>query len=328
MQIAFFLPPVKRPAGGVAVLVKLAGVLHRAGLPVTLVPRQNGWLPPDVELAPLTPWDELRLSPGDLWVAPEGWANALVPGLKAQARCLVYCQNWAYLFSSLPPGLRLADLPLEYLAVSEPVARFIEAALPASPAVLRPGIDLATLHPPEAKPGPPWRAAWMPRKNKALGAQVRAVLESRGRIPEVEWVEIEGRSPGEVAELLRSCHVFLATGFPEGCPLPPLEAMACGCLPVGFAGFGGFDYMRQAPGASFTPCHPLREVPWSGNGLWSPDADVLDAALNLERALSWWRDGAPELQPALDAAARTAAAYSEDAFEKAALDIFRALAHN
>ncbi|MFW5836395.1 MAG: glycosyltransferase family 1 protein [Desulfovibrionaceae bacterium] len=328
MHIAFFLPPVKRPAGGVAVLVKLASLLHRAGLPVRLVPRQEGWLPPDAELAPLTPWDELSLTPNDVWVAPEGWANALLPGLKAQARCLVYCQNWAYLFSSLPPGLRLGELPVEYLAVSHPVARFIEESLGARPAVLRPGLDLETFHPPESKPGPPWRVAYMPRKNKALAGQIRAVLEARGRVGDVSWLEIEGRGPAGVADLLRSAHVFLAAGFPEGCPLPPLEAMACGCLVTGFTGFGGLDYMRQAPGAAWTPPHPLRPVPWDGNGLWSADNDVLDAALNLERALGWWAEAAGELAPALDAAQQTARAYSMQAHQETALDIFRSLAHN
>jgi glycosyltransferase involved in cell wall biosynthesis len=144
----------------------------------------------------------------------------------------------------------------------------------------------------------------------------------------MEWVEIHGLSSNQVAERLRGAHVFLATGFPEGCPLPPLEAMACGCLPVGFTGFGGLDYMRQAPSAGFVSPHPLRDVPWAGNGLWSADGDVLDAALNLERALEWWRNDTEPLHETLEAAGRTAAAYSSLAFEESALDIFRSLAHN
>ncbi|MDK2955657.1 MAG: hypothetical protein PWQ57_1153 [Desulfovibrionales bacterium] len=328
MHINFFLPPVKRPAGGVAVIVKLAALLHRAGLPARLVLRQEGWLPDDETPPPVAAWSELALTPQDVWVAPEGWVNALAPGLQAKARCVVYCQNWAYLFSSLPPGLRLGNLPVEYLAVSDPVARFIEASLSAKPDILRPGVNLETFQAPPSKPGPPWRVAYMPRKNKALAAQIRAVFESRGQSRDVEWIEVHGLGPGQVADRLRSAHVFLATGFPEGCPLPPLEAMACGCLTVGFTGFGGQDYMRQAPGARFVSPHPLRDVPWAGNGLWSADADVLDAALNLERALEWWRRGAKELQETLQAAGQTAAAYSSQAFEANALDIFRSLAHN
>jgi hypothetical protein len=86
-----------------------------------------------------------------------------------------------------------------------------------------------------------------------------------------------------VAETLRACHIFLATGFPEGCPLPPLESMACGCLVAGFAGFGGFDSMRQIDPGGFAPSVPLRDVPWGGNGCYAADHDVFGAAACLDR---------------------------------------------
>jgi glycosyltransferase involved in cell wall biosynthesis len=48
----------------------------------------------------------------------------------------------------------------------------------------------------------------------------------------------------EAAALLRDCAVFLSFGQPEGCPLPPLEAMACGCVVIGYHGYGGREYFR------------------------------------------------------------------------------------
>jgi len=45
------------------------------------------------------------------------------------------------------------------------------------------------------------------------------------------------------ASALRSSQVFIAHSFPEGLGLPALEAMASGCLVVGFTGGGGTDYM-------------------------------------------------------------------------------------
>jgi hypothetical protein len=68
--------------------------------------------------------------------------------------------------------------------------------------------------------------------------------------------------------------------------------MACGCLCAGFAGFGGWDYMRQADAGGFAPQgYALREVPWEGNGWWVADGDVLGAATGLERALAVLADG-------------------------------------
>jgi hypothetical protein len=277
-------------------------------------------------------WNALTLKPDDLWVVPEGWVNALTPGLNAGARCLVYVQNWAYLLSALPEGVSWRKLPVEFLAVSDPVAQFVAATTGQTPPVLRPGIDTDLFKAPAKKPETGPRIAWMPRKNKALGRQIQETFQNldEGLAARCEWIEIAGMPAQGVAEALASAHIFLATGFPEGCPLPPLEAMACGCLPVGFMGFGGADYMRQALSAlddpaPFAPWWPLRSVPWGGNGLWSADADILGAALHLKLAAEWLVEGSPRLSATLANARATADAYALDAQRQNVLDLWTRL---
>ncbi len=338
MRTFIFIPPVRQATGGVAVLCALAAHLRSGGFEAALVLREEGWRPAGpAATAPLVAWKDLRLAPGDVWLVPEGWANALAPGLAAGARCLVYCQNQAFLFSSLPEGVDWRGLPVRMLAVSQPVAFFIGQTLGLDCPVLRPGIDLSLFRAPEAKPpvgsGGPLRVACMPRKNKAVLDRVREAFTARaagrpaaGKI-QVEWLPIAGLDARGVAEALRSAHVFLATGFPEGLGLPPLEAMACGCLPVGFGGFGGFDYMRQAalfPGAH-APWFPLREVAWAGNGLWCADNDILAAALALETAAQWWLEGDARLSAALAAGQATAQAYSLERQREAVLALWASL---
>lgn len=311
-----FLPPLRTVSGGLAVLTGLARELAALGETVGLVLHDPNHppvpdLPPGLPVHPLT---RPEMVPDDRYLVPEGWPNALAPGLAAGARCLVYCQNWAYLFSGLPEDMPLSRLPVAYLAVSDPVARYIGGALGMTPPpILRPVIDPARFYPPPAKPDPdPVRVAFMPRKNKALAAMIRRFTEARADRggPRLAWVPIESMAPDDVAATLRACHVFLATGFPEGCPLPPLEAMACGCLPAGFAGFGGFDYMRQAGPGGFAPSVPLRDVPWGGNGFYAADHDVFGAADCLNRAARLWVAGGPTLEAALGNARATAAAYA------------------
>jgi len=326
-----FLPPLKKATGGTHVLHQVAAHLHAGGVPVALVPREGAARGPELSRdVPVVPWEEMRLTPEDIWLVPEGWVNALAPGLSAGARCVLYVQNWAYLFSALPPGVTWDKLSVTFLAVSDPVAWFIRKALGAEAPVLRPGIDLSCFTPPEAAPaaGGPVRVAFMPRKNKALAAQVRAVVEARTAkncaAPALEWLPIDGLDLPGVAAVLRRAHIFLAMGYPEGCPLPPLEAMASGCLVVGYAGLGGFDYMRQAealPGAA-EPWFGLRDVPWGGNGLYAADADVMAAALGLERAASWAATGDPRYAEALTQARITAEAYSLDRQREAVLDLW------
>lgn len=329
MATYIFLPPIKKTTGGVAVLLRLAQALRASRREVFLVPREAL----DLKLAadppaPIVPWHSLALAPGDIWLVPEGWVNALTPGFSAKARCLVYCQNAAFLFSALPEGVGWAQLPVEFLAVSQPVAWFIKQALGQAAPILRPGIDLALFHPPGSKPAGPVRIAFMPRKNRALALEIRAVLEARlARLegPEISWIEIAGLGQPQVAKALRDAHVFLATGFPEGCPLPPLEAMASGCLVVGFAGLGGFDYMRQVEPDGFCPVCPLREVPWGGNGLFVADGDVIGAALGLETAVRWVADKDPRLAAALAEGQKTAQAYSLEAFAANVEEVWKQL---
>jgi hypothetical protein len=330
----FFIPPLRKTAGGVAVIYRMASFLREAGYEVALVLRDPaGWRPDDLGL-PEVDFSSLELTLDDLWVVPEGWVNALAPGLAAGSRCLVYVQNWAYLFTGLPSGVDWRALPVTLLAVSRPVAWFVEQSLGVTAPVLRPGIDLGLFAPSFVRPGivpdslaPPLvkpetlSVAYMPRKNKALADQVRAVIHARGRFA-VKWVEVAGLDQDGVAAALRECHAFLATGFPEGCPLPPLEAMASGAVPVGFAGFGGWDYMRQAAPGMYAPDCPLDLVPWGGNGYFAPDGDVLGAALGLEKALQLWREGGGPLRAVLENCASTAEAYGLGPQRKAVLDFW------
>ncbi|NJB68808.1 hypothetical protein GGQ74_002481 [Desulfobaculum xiamenense] len=326
-----FLPPLRKPTGGLAVLHQVAAHLHAEGFPVRLVPREAAYWAPALSAAvPVTPWADLHLAPDDIWLVPEGWVNGLAPGLSAGARCVVYVQNWAYLFSALPEGVTWDRLPVSFIAVSDPVAWFMRETIGVEAPVLRPGIDLSLFTPPTERPDSPVRIAFMPRKNKALAAQIRAGFEARAArraMPPVEWVAIDGLPPEGVARTLRESHVFLVTGYPEGCPLPPLEAMACGALCVGFAGLGGFDYMRNAatfPGAA-EPWFPLRPTPWTGNGLWVADADVMAAVNALETAVTAVASHDPRVTNCLAAALDTAHHYGIETQRRSAAALWQQL---
>ena len=327
MKTYIFLPPLPRGSGGLAVLRRVGVVLRNAGFPVCFVLREASTEENGVESLP---WRDARPRAEDIWLTPEGWPNALLPGLSAGARSIVYAQNWAYLLSCQPQHAHLENLPLEFLAVSEPVARFVDMSLGKHAPVLRPGVDTALFCPsPARKDGESLRIAFMPRKNKAFARYIRELAEARlrRRVPPfpLEWMSIEDRSQAEVARMLQTAHIFLCTGFPEGCPLPPLEALACGCVPVGFTGLGGWDYMRQAadfPGAA-VPVWPLRATPWAGNGFYAADGDVPGAVFALEAALDVFAHGGEELTALRRAGQMTAAAYSLEEQERAVIALWR-----
>jgi hypothetical protein len=79
---------------------------------------------------------------------------------------------------------------------------------------------------------------------------------------------------------------------------------------AGFAGFGGFDYMRQAGDGGHVPSLPLRDVPWGGNGFYAADNDVFGATACLEAAARLWAEGGGHLAGVLENGMLTAKEYA------------------
>ena len=103
--------------------------------------------------------------------------------------------------------------------------------------------------------------------------QVVQLLRHRGTLDGYPLVAIDGQPEAAVARVLGECLLFLSFGTPEGFGLPPLEAMACGCVAVGYHGRGGREYWDPAY------CYPVEE------------GDVIVIARQVERALEKHRAG-------------------------------------
>lgn len=68
------------------------------------------------------------------------------------------------------------------------------------------------------------------------------------------WVTyVENPHGDELVRLYNACSVFLHPSWSEGCPLPPAEAMACGCALAAAANPGVCDYARQGHNAMLAP---------------------------------------------------------------------------
>ncbi len=83
---------------------------------------------------------------------------------------------------------------------------------------------------------------FMPRKNADHALQVINVVKSRGNLRDFTIIPIENKSERETSQIMKDSLVFLSFGYPEGFSLPPAEAMACGCIVLGYHGMGGREY--------------------------------------------------------------------------------------
>lgn len=84
--------------------------------------------------------------------------------------------------------------------------------------------------------------AFMPRKLREDSEQILNILNIRGVLKGWEIISIQGMNEEKVAEVLKESAIFLSLNHREGFGMPPAEAMACGCIVVGYAGQGGAEY--------------------------------------------------------------------------------------
>lgn len=75
--------------------------------------------------------------------------------------------------------------------------------------------------------------------------QVIFMLKERGFLEDWKLFPIENMPESQVAEALKESALFLSFSYEEGCPLPPQEAMACGCIVIGYDGEGGKEFIKE-----------------------------------------------------------------------------------
>jgi glycosyltransferase involved in cell wall biosynthesis len=88
--------------------------------------------------------------------------------------------------------------------------------------------------------------AFMPRRLPQDIIQVINILKFRGALGDFELVPIDNKTEQEVAVILRESLIFLSFSDREGYGLPPQEALACGCIVIGYHGSGGKEFFDEA----------------------------------------------------------------------------------
>lgn len=87
--------------------------------------------------------------------------------------------------------------------------------------------------------------AYMPRRCRQDARAVINMLKFRGLLQHFQIVAIDNKTEDEVAEILRDSVIFLSFSHREGFGLPAAEAMACGCIVIGYSGNGGDEFFKE-----------------------------------------------------------------------------------
>ena len=297
-RIVYLILGTGTPRGGHKVALRHVEALRRMGFDAV------AWLP---ESAPLPSWldhDAAAQSGGpfrddDVLVFPEDASSAMRQFAPLPQRKVVFCQNHFYAASQgvglLPQeeALRFGD----YMACSETTAQWLARFMPHHAIEIVPAFADERLFAPAPKD---LSIACSPGKRPLEFRAIQTILRRihTGRAP-WRWAVIQDKSEAEVAAIMGQATLFLSLSRLEGLGMTTLEAMASGCVVVGFTGMGGLEYATAT------------------NGLWVGEDDLVACAEQLSRAMTWVEARQPAVGHMQAAARRTAAGYSHARFMSA-----------
>lgn len=258
MHTLFYLcPDMDAPSGGVKVIYRHVDLLNKNGFRASVLHRRKGfrcsWFRNKTRISYTT---DSPLRRGDWLAVPEILAEETRSQWPRAPR-VIFAQNAYLLFARSAIGRKgrgsafLAPEVKALLVVSEDSRRYARRAFPQTEILrLRLGIDPSLFGCSGRKKR---QIAFMPRRLLEDAVQVAEILRLRGALKGFRLVPIQNKSERETARILGESLLFFSFSSQEGLPLPPLEAMARGCVVVGYPGRGGNEYFRP----EF--CYPVAE---------------------------------------------------------------------
>ncbi len=241
-----------RHSGGVHVLTQHVQLLRAAGEEAWLwLPdpdNRTDWIDPTL---PVLSGPTIAVGADDLLVLPETptvHGRDPAPG----ARKVIFNQNHFYTYAAgtAEPDFPGWSPPPAIWAVTAESRDVLAAVLPALPGSLVPNpVDGELFRP---RPTDRLRVAWFPRKRPREASLLGRLLAEDPRLAGVDLVELRDAPRATVADTLGTTTVFVSLGHSESFGLPVAEALASGCLVVGYDGGGGHE-LFEAPGVWRVP---------------------------------------------------------------------------
>jgi hypothetical protein len=294
-QIVFLNPYAKTEiSGGIKTCYIHAELLKALGFTVSVFQPDGPptWLAPRFEALCSK---NLTVTANDVLVFPEtlpGWLGEAARK-PMNAKKVLFCQNQFYMFSY---GMTAADYAKfgfsKFITVGEIAKRAIESVVKlADISVVPPFIDPELFLPRDKI----MQIVTVPRKLPKHAQVIRSMLALKyPHLQSVPWQLIEKKSEQEVAEMMGRSTVVLSLCQMEACPLVPLEAMASGCIVVGYHGYGGLEYA--------TP----------DNGFWFSPEQLEDVTDALAIVIDGLNHGVPKLQRMREVGMATAARFGKE----------------
>jgi hypothetical protein len=278
----FLCPDSSEASGGIAVIYDIVAALAKRGVPAAVlhgtssgsyqnnnvaVPsfynRQYGLARMRFEGRKARIFTPLRMALEALKTGPLDWVNIsendciIVPEIMCvaamaafpQQRLIVLVQNQLAFrevyFESLKHGFDIRDRADYFIGVSQ--SCFDEFALLGLENTLYLHVSMK----PEEFPFQENKEkiiSFMPRKRLTEAKIVVDALERRGNLKEYHLQPLDNLPREQISELLQRSMFFISLQRNESIGFPAAEAMAAGCIVVGYTGLGGREYFTTETG--------------------------------------------------------------------------------
>lgn len=249
--VYYLAPSDDSPNGGVRVIYRHVDILNEMGIPAAVIHGRPGfrcsWFENSTRIvAP----EVITIGDRDIVVVPECYGPGLAL-LPPSCRKVIFNQGAHHTFDRIAyegtaNGAPLTGIPgvLAILTVSEDSAELLRYAFPRlEVSVARNVIDSKIFGP--RKGAGRRRIAYMPTRRYEELHEIRHVLRSSS-LDDWTLTALSGLAEQEIANMLRTCEMFISLSDRDGFGLPAAEAMASGCFVVGYPGGGGREFFDAA----------------------------------------------------------------------------------
>lgn len=264
-RIFILSPDSNATIGGVKQLYRHVDVLRKYGLDAKVLHRRKNYRCTWFEnTTPTISWSEFNWQDSDILVLPEIYGPRMAKTLRVNKK-RTFVSRSEFWEEELPPirkvifnqnayntfartGFDPTDLETPYLdptviatiVVSLDSREYLKSIFP-DIAVhrIRNAINSKLFSFEQQKKK---QLCFMPRKHREEAQEVINIAKFHGVLNGFSIRLIENVSETETANIMKESLVFLSFGYPEGFSLPPAEAMAAGCIVIGYHGGGGKEY--------------------------------------------------------------------------------------
>ena len=244
-RILYFCPDFPQPSGGIKTLYRHAQRLKEMGSDAWIVHQKrpfqvtwHGYEAPTIWLS-----DRPQFTPRDVLVIPEVMPQIMQQTARFAGERIVIALSWSPTYWNLPAGQTWRSFGIERVITKSPlIQEYLRWSMGIEATLISEYVNESRYRfaPDQKRP----KVCYLTRKERSA-AWLHSILFAKGPpFTEFEWMPLRGLSEDEYARHLRQATVYVSTNMQEGMNTSVLEAMACGCLVVGYSGIGGV-YMRR-----------------------------------------------------------------------------------